>query len=69
MLREAGVRATEDRQRQIDEEHAKARRKVAWDHAMRVAEQRATEAYYAAFLDKQVEQWRRANELRTHRAK
>ncbi|GAA0528930.1 hypothetical protein [Saccharopolyspora erythraea] len=64
LLHEAETRAVEDRQRQIDEERAKAERKVRWEQAMEVARQKAIEAHYAKLLENQVERWRRANELR-----
>jgi hypothetical protein len=66
LLREAETRAVEDRQRQIDEAHAEAQRKVLWEQAMAVARQKATEAHYAAVLDRQVERWRHADELRAY---
>lgn len=66
LLRELETRAVEDRQRQIDEAHAEAQRKVLWEQAMLVARQKATEAHYAAVLNRQVERWRHADELRAY---
>ncbi|MBB5152932.1 hypothetical protein [Saccharopolyspora phatthalungensis] len=66
LLREAETRAIEDRQRQIDEERAKAERKVRWEQAMKLAQQKAIEAHYAKVLDEQVERWQRAKELRAY---
>jgi hypothetical protein len=67
LLRDVETRAAEGRQRQIDEARAKAERKVKWEQAMRLAQQQAVEAHYADILDKQVQQWCRAEELRAYR--
>lgn len=67
LLHEIETRAAEDRQRQIDEERAKAERKVPWEHAMDLARRKATEAHYATVLDAQVARWQRARLLREFR--
>lgn len=67
LLCEIETRATEDRQRQIDEERAKAVRKARWEEAMQVARRKAAEAHYASVLDTQVGEWQRVRRLREFR--
>jgi hypothetical protein len=67
LLNEVETRAVEDRQRRVDEERAKAERKVQWERAMEVARYEATQAYYAKVLDAQVKLWRSASVLRVYR--
>ncbi|MFC0546559.1 hypothetical protein [Kutzneria chonburiensis] len=66
LLHEVETRVMEDRQRQIDEERAKADRKVRWEQAMETAHRKATESYYASALDAQVQRWQHVNDLRAY---
>ncbi|MEV5303492.1 hypothetical protein [Amycolatopsis methanolica] len=68
ILHELETRAAEANERKLEEERAKAERKVRWEQAMATATRRAAEAHYAKLLDGQVTRWRRAKELRAFRA-
>lgn len=66
VLRELETRAVEDKQHRIDEERAKAERKVQWHAAMDRAQKLAVQAYYAEHLEAQAKALRRVTKLREY---
>ncbi|MGW1866144.1 hypothetical protein ACWCPS_11360 [Streptomyces mauvecolor] len=60
VLREVETRAVEDAQRKVDEERAKAERKVRWQAAMENAKELAAQEQYAEVLRAQARQWQEA---------
>lgn len=68
LLRELELRAERDRQEAIVAERARAERKVRWEAAMVEARVRASQAHYAAVLDKEIERWTEARRIREYTA-
>ncbi|WP_104814791.1 hypothetical protein [Kitasatospora sp. MMS16-BH015] len=66
ILEELQQRAVDDRQGAIDEERAKAERRVGWETAMAAAKEQALQEQYAKQLRQQAHQWRESTELRTY---
>ncbi|MEU3325792.1 hypothetical protein [Streptomyces albus] len=66
VLQEIETRAAEDAQRKVDEERAKADRKIRWQAAMEAAEEQAVQARYAAALREQAKRFREVSELREY---
>ncbi|MEU4166191.1 hypothetical protein AB0F46_04795 [Streptomyces sp. NPDC026665] len=66
VLRELETRAVEERQRKLDEEQAKEKRRIRWERAMAAAKEKASEAHFGSVLQKQAKQWREAHALRQY---
>jgi hypothetical protein len=66
VIPELETQAAEAKQRKIDEERAKAERRVNWEKAMERARAAAVEAHKAKILNRQVDNWRKAATLREY---
>src|SRR5205807_9668336 len=67
ILQELETRAADDRQREIDEERAKAERKIRWEAAMAQARAHATQAHYARSVREQADWWEQTQRLQAYR--
>ncbi len=65
-LHELERQAAADRRKRIDEERAKAERKVRWEAAMAEARRKATEDHYATALSTELKGWTEAADIRRY---
>ncbi|MFJ9357027.1 hypothetical protein [Streptomyces mirabilis] len=66
VLRELETRAVEERQRQLDEKHAREERRIRWEAAMAAAKDKAAQARFGTILREQARQWQEAHALRQY---